>query len=175
MRERYRKFVAAYLRGLNGTQAAIKAGYRVKSATCAGTRLLKIPEIAAAIAAGKKEIVAERCVTADRVLREYARIAFSDMRNYVDWDKDGIKLMPQEAIDDFKAGAIADIDISQDGAVAKVKLHDKKAALDMVARHVGLIAPTGKRPTYDQTPAGAATRSELGQRLRRIIKNGGSE
>jgi hypothetical protein len=107
MNERHAKFVAATLRGLNGKEAAIAAGFTDHSANRTAVRLLKHPAIAAAIAKGKEEQADQRRVTADRVLLEYARIAFSDMRNYVDWDGNGLRLHPKETIDDWEAGAIA--------------------------------------------------------------------
>lgn len=49
------RFVEEYLKDLNATQAAIRAGYSEKTAYSIGDEILKKPEIAAAIALAKQE------------------------------------------------------------------------------------------------------------------------
>ncbi|MGO9935136.1 MAG: terminase small subunit [Steroidobacteraceae bacterium] len=80
------KFVSAYCTSLNGTQAAIAAGYAPKSARITGSKLLTIPNIQRAIQE-KLDAIAERAdLTAERVTRELVRVAFADIRKLVDAD-----------------------------------------------------------------------------------------
>ena len=70
MNEKQRTFVAEYLKDLNATQAAIRAGYSVKTAYSHGQRLLKDVEIEAAIAEAQAKRAQECAVDAAWVLRE---------------------------------------------------------------------------------------------------------
>lgn len=142
------KFVQEYLVDLNATQAAIRAGYSEKTAGAIGHENLMKPEIAAAIAEARKTVAEKLGITAERVLTEYARIAFLDIRRA--FDDDG-RLKDIHSLDDDTAAAISSIE-AEDlyegrgesrehvGRLHKVKLSDKKAALDSLAKHIGLLS-----------------------------------
>jgi phage terminase small subunit len=80
-------------------------------------------------------------ITAERVLREYARIGFSDMSRIVGWDATGKMLAkPSTGLSEDDAPAIAEIVASAStNCVYRIKLHDKKPVLDALARHLGLL------------------------------------
>lgn len=80
-------FVQEYMTDLNATQAAIRAGYSVKTAGSFGHDLLKKPEIQAAIAEAQASRAARTEITADRVLDGFAAIAFSDDGETKDGDR----------------------------------------------------------------------------------------
>ena len=61
-------FAKEYLRDLNGTQAAIRAGYSAKTACEQATRLLSSPKVAAAIQAAMDKRSERTNITADYVL-----------------------------------------------------------------------------------------------------------
>ena len=61
-------FVEEYLKDLNATQAAIRAGYSPKSAYSTGERLLRNAEVEAAVKQGKRERSERTKVDADYVL-----------------------------------------------------------------------------------------------------------
>ena len=76
---RQQSFVREYQIDLNGTQAAIRAGYSPNGADVQAVRLLGDARIQALIA-GQREKRADRLeITADRIMQEYARIAFADV------------------------------------------------------------------------------------------------
>lgn len=86
-------------------------------------------------------------VTVDRVIAEYAKIAFLDIRKAFD---DNGNLKPIHEIDDDTAAAIAGIeseavfegngrDRERVGTLKKIRLVDKKGALDSIARHLGMF------------------------------------
>ncbi len=81
---RQQRFVDEYLVDLNGTQAAIRAGYSAKTAAEQAYDLLRRPHIASAVAAGQAAIQERAQVTAARVVREIALIAFADPRELVE-------------------------------------------------------------------------------------------
>ena len=80
-------------------------------------------------------------VTAERILEECARLAFSSIDRLVEWDDAGI-LKPRNPadIDPADLAAIAEIVASaSSGRIYRIKLHDKKPVLDALARYLGLL------------------------------------
>lgn len=122
--------------------------------------------------------IAERAerlgVTAERVLQEYARIAFADLRRVADWGPNGLVLKTHAALSDADAAAISEITPAGAGSGGyRVKLYDKKAALDAIARHLGMFV----RPPKRQEEAGPADLAEdarevLARRLARLAAGG---
>jgi len=154
------RFVDEYLIDLNATQAAIRAGYSAKTAGQIGDELLKKPEIIAALQSAMKARSVRTEITQDRVIAELAKIGFADIRKAVRWGEgivvrnefgtpevvNDVALIGSEQIDDDTAAAIAEICQTAQGV--KIKLHDKRAALIDIGRHIGMfrdkIELTGK-------------------------------
>ncbi|KAF4559206.1 terminase small subunit [Pseudomonas sp. CES] len=154
------RFVDEYLIDLNATQAAIRAGYSKKTAQVQSARLLSNVMVSAAVAKGMESRATRTGITQDMVLRELAKIGFSDIRKVVRWgetmvrmaDADdegaedmvpyhGLALIDSTEIDDDTAAAIAEVSQGRDGL--KVKLHDKKGALVDIGRHLGMFNAPG--------------------------------
>ena len=143
-----RLFVAEYLIDLNATQAAIRAGYSRNRADAMGHENLRKPEIAQAVQGAMKAREDRTEVTQDRVLREYAKLAFLDPRRF--YDELG-RLIPVKDLHADVAAALAGMEVTterggkdDDGQrtqadVTKIKFIDKKGALDSVARRVGMF------------------------------------
>lgn len=156
-------FVLGYLKDLNATQAAIRAGYAEKTAYSIGCELLKKPEIIAAIDAAMAKRADKLEISADRVLAEIARMAFYDPAELIE--------ISREPTDDEKAGRefVGDDVSIIDGKIIvglreprdikflpeairraivgwgydrnnnfTIKLADKSKALDQLARHLSL-------------------------------------
>lgn len=149
-----RRFVEEYLVDLNATQAAIRAGYSAKDADVQGPRLLGKVGIAEAIKAGQAARSERTQITQDRVLQEYARIAFSNMKEFAEFGPDGVKLKDLDGMDDDAARCIAEVSetTSQGGGSIKFKLHDKKGALDSIARHLGMFVEKHEHTGPDGAP-----------------------
>lgn len=81
---RQARFVAEYLRDLNATQAAIRAGYSARTADVAGPRMLGNVRIAEAIAKGKEKLAAKADRDAVAVMRDLARVRRVAMRLALD-------------------------------------------------------------------------------------------
>jgi phage terminase small subunit len=73
---RQQRFVAEYLVDLNGTQAAIRAGYSRNGAEVTASKLLRIAKVQRFVTAAQEERQTTTEVSADRVVRELAKIAF---------------------------------------------------------------------------------------------------
>jgi phage terminase small subunit len=147
-----RLFVGEYLVALNATQAAIRAGYSAQTARQTGSENLSKPYIAAEI---ERALAARGGITRTRLIEELARIAFSDIGKVVTWGPEAavtwapengaatkrmenrITLLDSDEIDDDARAAVAEVSQGPNGAL-HVKLHDKLAALDKLARVLGM-------------------------------------
>lgn len=172
-----RRLVEEYVIDLNGAQAAKRAGYARRPGGLA--RLLRRPDIAAAIAEAIETRAVRARLSADRVLQEYARIAFADIRRIADFGSGELKVRQGAELSDDDAAAIAEVTPAGRNGGVRVKLHDKKAALDAIARHLGLFGPPGIRqhppgtpPPKDETLAAQDARAILSERLARLAANG---
>jgi terminase small subunit-like protein len=88
-------------------------------------------------------------ITPDRVLEEYRRIAFANLSHIVHWSDGGMKFKADSELSDDDIAAISEIvESAKEGRPYRVKLYDKKAALDAIARYLGML------------PLGAASVSE---------------
>lgn len=97
---------------------------------------------------------AELGITPERVLEEYAHIALADVTHIVSWDPTGkLKVRPLEELSADDRAAIAEISTAgTSGGELRVKLYDKKAALDALARHFGLFPLAARRPQDEPPP-----------------------
>jgi len=146
-----KRFVEEYLVDRNATQAAIRAGYSKKTAGQIGDENLKKPEIEKAIRLGEEKLSQRTKITQERVLQEYARIAFFDPRKL--FNADGTPKHISD-LDDDTAAAIAGLDVLQEvnednGTTAytkKYKIANKLGALDSVAKHLGMFADGAGAP-----------------------------
>lgn len=70
LRSKQARFVLEYLKDLNATQAAIRAGYSAKGANSKGAQLSAIVSIRKAIDQGLAKIAAASELTAEKIIRE---------------------------------------------------------------------------------------------------------
>ena len=153
--DRQQRIVSEYLIDLNATQAAIRAGYSKKTADRIGPELLGKTCVSEAIQAAKDARSKRTEITQDRVLEEYARIAFFDPRKM--FDADGNPLNISE-LDDDTAAAVAGLEVikefdSDTGVTSytkKYKIANKLGALDSVAKHLGMLNGTFGAPKDEE-------------------------
>ena len=85
-----------------------------------------------------KSIAAARAnVTTERVLAELARIGFADITETIKIIDGKVKVADTATLSADCRAAIAEISQGRDGI--KVKLHDKRAALENLGKHLGLF------------------------------------
>lgn len=140
--DKQKKFCEEYIIDFNQTQSAIKAGYSAKTAYSIGNENLKKPDIQAYI----KELLSKReertQITADMVVKEWAKVAFFDIRKI--FHKEGGLLNPHD-LDDETATVISsikarDVKVGDDiETIKEYRLNDKMKALDMLAKHLGMF------------------------------------
>ena len=150
------RFLAEYLISFNASDAARRAGFSVKTADVQGSRLLRNVRIRAAIAQAQACVANRAEVTVERVVRELGRIAFVDPAQF--FDQQG-NLLPISKMPEDCRRAIAALDIEElfardengkmrpSGLVKKLKFAAKIPALDLLARHLGMLqAPQAATP-----------------------------
>lgn len=158
MNEKQRRFVEEYVIDLNATQAAIRAGYKEKTAYSQGQRLLKNVEIEKAIKEKMEERSKRTEVTADRIVQELAKIAFADLKDFVSWDEDGVMIIDSEHVDGTVLAEISEttnIQTFPNGGESekiqkKVKPYDKMKALELLGKHLSMW--TDKQEVELKTP-----------------------
>jgi phage terminase small subunit len=141
------RFVQEYLVDANATQAAIRAGYRRRRAAEVGYQLLQKTPVKHAIAKGQAATAAKLNITAERIAREVALLAFANMLDYIAPQADGSAVIDLSALTRDQAAAIAGFTVDEymDGSgddarpvkSVKFKLHDKLGALTTLAKLLG--------------------------------------
>jgi phage terminase small subunit len=147
--EKEEAFCNAYLIDFNGAKAARMAGYSESSAKEIASQNLTKLHIRARITELRQQMGKAYNVTRERIAQELARIGFLDIRNV--FDEQGRLKDPREWSDE-EAAAIAGLETEQTfegygddrtwtGYLKKVKLTDKRAALDSLAKLMGYNEP----------------------------------
>jgi len=141
MTNKQKRFCEEYLIDLNATQAAVRAGYSTSTAGAIGAENLKKPQIRACIDKALAEQSKRTGVTADRVVRELAKVAFVNSDDVVDFNSATVK--PDASKDD--TAAIASVRVKTiptkdgDGVEREIKLADKLKALELLGKRYGLF------------------------------------
>lgn len=146
--DKQEQFCQEYLIDLNATQAAVRSGYSEATARSQGQRLLTNVDIQARVSELNKSRLEATGISQKRVLEEYAKIAFFDIREVFDVDGG---LIHVKQLDANNAGAIASIKSSEEwgedkegnkiitGTLKEVKVFDKIRALQDLGKHLGLF------------------------------------
>lgn len=140
------RFCYEYPLDFNATQAAIRAGYSKKTAQSIGAENLTKPLIQDKISALQLQTANKLGITRERIVSEYAKLAFFDIRKVLNEDG-GLKSTSEW--DDESAASIAGLESYDErdketgealGTVRKIKVSDKRAALDSLCRVLGYNA-----------------------------------
>ena len=165
LNERQAAFVREYLVDFNASQAAIRAGYSEKTARSISSELLTKPDILSAIAKGQELLARRTEITQEKVLERYWQIATADPNALIEFRRRACKACwPEEpSRKDVNASCegcdgegvgyahghdsrrlsgpakllYAGVKQTKDGL--EIKMHDQLAALNMVAKHIGMF------------------------------------
>lgn len=139
--EKQKLFVSEYLIDLNATQAAIRAGYSPKTAEQIGYQMLKKTSVSDAIAQAMAERSKRTGITADRVLNELAMIGFANAADIINFGAATVKgdasREDTACIQSVKVKTIPTD--AGDITEREVKLYDKKSALELIGKHLGMF------------------------------------
>jgi phage terminase small subunit len=141
-------FVNEYLLDLNGTQAAIRAGYSPHTARNIAVEYLAKPGIAAAVARGRALRLSRTQLSADAIIQEMSALALSNVKHYIITDEGEVTLA--EGAPPNAMAAIQAIDKTTTEKVdpktgeitrtynVKLKLWDKPRPLQLLGKHAGI-------------------------------------
>lgn len=142
-------FVREYLKDLNATQAAIRAGYSKKTARSIASENLSKPAISEAVRLGVEKRAAKAEVTSDFVLGQLLKLACIDPADLFDENgnlksihdipaaaRQAISSVETETRRERNGPDKEDVEVV---TTKKVKLWDKKGSLELLARHLGLL------------------------------------
>ncbi len=168
LNQRQERFVAEYIKDFNGSRAARSAGYSEHTAGVIACDLLKLQKIRNAIRKAKAAFVEEQSaepITKEWVLAKLLWIAQANIADVAEWGPDlterarkdgtaievhnGVRLVPSIELPKHVTYAITEIKQGKDGV--SFKLGDKRAALDSIAKILGMVTErvdhTGKVET----------------------------
>lgn len=165
---RHERFARALARGVSATEAYVEAGFKpnsgnattLKSDQRISKRVQALLDEAEFVEKQALKITIEKlAITKERVIRELAAIGFADIRKVLSWrgesvtEKDNpdggevlvikeivtntVRLNSSDEIDDDTAAAIAEV--KQTATGLSIKMHNKHAALQDLAKHFGLL------------------------------------
>ena len=139
--ERQIKFVEEYIKSLNATDAAIKAGYSEKTARSQGSRLLTNVDIQKAIQQAKAEREERTKIDADYILKRLVEIDQMDVLDIMDDDGNVKPLRDWPKIWRQYISNIETISMDDgEGWLKKIKWPDKVKNLELLGRHVSVGA-----------------------------------
>lgn len=139
------RFVEEYLVDMNGTDAAIRAGYSAKSAKAQASQLLAVPEVQAAVSAAQASRSARTKIDADWVLNRLAEEADADVADL--YDESGALKPVKDWPLIWRKGLVVGMDveeIKEDGVVVgvirKPRFSERIKRIELIGKHVGVRA-----------------------------------
>lgn len=166
--DKQKRFCEEYIIDLNATQAAIRAGYSENSAMEQGYQLLQKTSVSGYI----QELIKLRSertqITADQVIKELAKVGFSNISDYlkvydreVDLGEDekgnpqkavirDVEIFLTENVGKDKMAVVSEVKRTKDGV--SLRLHDKVKALEDLGKHLGIFEKDNsqKKPDVKQ-------------------------
>jgi phage terminase small subunit len=171
---RWRRFAEEYIIDFNGVRAYKECGcYNPKNDKLAERSvydLLRKPVVQQYI----QEAIAARsertAVTGDKIVREYARLAFFNLKSVSSWDDNGFKLLPSDEVSEDDSATFLEPYSeteefeTEDKTIKKVKTriktHNKYPALEKLAAYVDLFGDRAR---------GDAFIAEVGEGISRLL------
>lgn len=143
------RFVEEYLKDLNATQAAIRAGYEANSADVTGSRLLGNAKVQSALSEAQAARSERTKIDADWVLRRLVAEAEADLAEIYD---EQMRLKPvHEWPQIWRKGLVCGLKVAEIwegfgeerkvvGELREVKLSDRVKRLELIGKHVDVQA-----------------------------------
>lgn len=157
--DRWERFVEEYLVDLNPSKAYTRVyGATGKSATMSAWKLMQKQEIQDAIDKAIEARARRTHVSQDRVVKELAKVGFSNMGEFARWSPYDVQLVDSDKLTDEQKAAVADIStsINEYGTTVKIRLHPKIESLALLGKHLGMFRE--KDPNEDRDPIEEARR-----------------
>jgi phage terminase small subunit len=128
-------FVESYMVHFNAKRAAEEAGFKANPAMY-GYQLLKKPHIKKEIEARAKAFADTKMALKERIVEEICSVAFSNLEDLGRFGPSGFEIKDFSTVSESAKRAISEFTVNEtDKSVnAKVKLHDKTRALDLLSK-----------------------------------------
>lgn len=165
--DKQERFCQEYLIDCNAKQAAIRTGYSARTAEQQGSRLLSKAKVAQRIAQLQEKVSSKLDITKEKIIKEYAKLAFTNSEEIFDWKMQEIDVLKPdgtvekevvakpflkqyEEMEDNAKAAISEIRETNQGIA--IKMHDKKSALDSLSKVLGFWSDKHELSTDKENP-----------------------
>jgi len=151
MTPKQKLFIKEYLLDLNATRAYISAGYSKNGAEVSACRLLRNANVQAEIERSLAKTAQKLDLSAEKVLSELSKLAFSNMQDYIVVSDDGYAYADLSKMTREQAAAIQEIttdsytertgegDETRVVKKCKFKLAEKRGCLELLGRYLKLF------------------------------------
>ncbi len=149
-----------FLKDVNATQAAIRAGYSKKTARSQGQRMLTNVDIATEIQRAMDARAKRAEISAQNVLQEIASLAFANMGDYIQIQEDGTFFVDFSNPTREQQAAIQEVTVEEfivgvgkDARLVrrtKLKLVDKGMNLERLGKHLKLFTERHEHQFRDE-------------------------
>jgi phage terminase small subunit len=144
--DKQKRFVEEYLKDLNATQAAIRAGYSANTANEQGARLLANVSVKAAVAKGQEKLSKRAQIDQEWVLKNIIKVYKRCMQKTRVKDREG------NFIGEFQF---------KDGSALK--------SLELLGKHLGMFAERVKLSNDDDKPFTARVTHAVDERIAQML------
>lgn len=134
-------FCREYIKDFNAMRSAKAAGYSGDNHDVIGYQQLQKPIIQARI----KELLAPKLksldISSQRILKELAKIAFSNMGDLAEWTDSGVDFKHSKNLTRSQKAAIKEVsqEMNEHGGKLSIKQHDKLKALELLGKYQSLF------------------------------------
>ena len=132
------RFCEEYIVDLNGTQAAIRAGYSAKTATETAARLLIYVNVQANIAKLQQARSERTQIEADQVINEFGSIAFGSLKGLIEIKDGKLTITDSTKWTPQQWAYIKDVKKTSDSV--SITTHSKTSALESLGKHLGMFS-----------------------------------
>jgi phage terminase small subunit len=137
-----KRFVLEYLLDMNGSAAAIRAGFSPRTARETAYQLLRKPHVQQELSKRMADVATRLEMRVEDVVREYVKIARANITDFLSFGPDGVDLKHSSERTPEQLAAIAEVRMFAGGDGKKsvaLKLHSKTDALLALGRHLGMF------------------------------------
>lgn len=185
--QKQNKFAVAYVRCGNATKSYIEA-YKPKTTNDntlmkSAHRVLHNARVQEKIKTLNDATAESQLVTVDRVLKEYAKIAFTDLPGIIDYKHGKMTIEDFDNLTPAQRGCIKEFKFKTDYKIVdkspvpvnnvEFKLYDKQHALDMLGKHMGMFVEKSEVEHSGETTMKnvVMSKDEYEQARDKMIKN----
>jgi phage terminase small subunit len=178
-------FAREYVIGLNGTRAAIASGYSPNGAEVTASRLLRNTKVQRLINRLLAKRFSKLDLKAEQIIEELARLAFSNMMDYIRVNGEGDAYLDFSKLTRDQAAPIQEItsEVYTEGKGGearevkrtKFKLSDKAKSLELLGRHLKMFETEadGAKPEIKVVLIGADVRPQYENHAAKMVNTAG--